>query len=129
MTQRENCAVPNKKLFGPMMGHISLSKTIIIIYIYICNIIFFICPSGLSLPLLSTELNLYIIIYYNIFLCQNCMLYIAKDVVSFQGAQLLVGRTHTRCSEVYVDIPLEPINFNDCAKISLPIGHVLNLLS
>ena len=26
---RENCAVPNKKLFGPMVCHISLSKTLI----------------------------------------------------------------------------------------------------
>ena len=26
MAQRENCAVPNKKLFGPMVRHISLSK-------------------------------------------------------------------------------------------------------
>ena len=38
------------------------------------------------------------------------MLYIAKDVVSFQGAQWLVGRTSTQCSEVYVDIPLGQIS-------------------
>ena len=29
LAQRENCAVPNKKLFGPMVCHISLSKTLI----------------------------------------------------------------------------------------------------
>ena len=28
MTQRENCAVLNKKLFGPMVRQISLSKTL-----------------------------------------------------------------------------------------------------
>ena len=28
LAQRENCAVPNKKLFGSMMCHISLSKTL-----------------------------------------------------------------------------------------------------
>ena len=28
LAQRENCAVPNKKLFGPMVHHMSLSKTL-----------------------------------------------------------------------------------------------------
>ena len=28
LAQRENCAVPNKKLFRPMMHHTSLSKTL-----------------------------------------------------------------------------------------------------
>ena len=30
LAQRENCTVQNKKLFGPMAHHMSLSKTIII---------------------------------------------------------------------------------------------------
>ena len=29
MPQRENCAMPNKKLFGPMVCHMSLSKALI----------------------------------------------------------------------------------------------------
>ena len=32
LAQRENCAVPNKKHFGPMMYHMSLSKTLIQLY-------------------------------------------------------------------------------------------------
>ena len=32
LAQRENCAVPNKKLFGPMVCHMSLSKTLIPIF-------------------------------------------------------------------------------------------------
>ena len=29
LAQRENCAVPNKKLFGPMVRHMSLSKPLV----------------------------------------------------------------------------------------------------
>ena len=29
LAQSENCAVPNKKLFGPMVCHMSLSKTLV----------------------------------------------------------------------------------------------------
>ena len=29
LAQRENCGVPNKKLFGPMVRHMSLSKTLV----------------------------------------------------------------------------------------------------
>ena len=29
LAQRENCAVPNKKLFGTMVHHMSLSKTLL----------------------------------------------------------------------------------------------------
>ena len=35
LAQRENCAVPNKKLFGPMVCHMSLSKILIYIYVLI----------------------------------------------------------------------------------------------
>ena len=34
LAQRENCAVPNKKLFRPMVHHMSLSKTLAITYNY-----------------------------------------------------------------------------------------------
>ena len=32
LAQRMNCAVPNKKLFGPMVHHMSLSITLIHMY-------------------------------------------------------------------------------------------------
>ena len=34
LAQRENCTVPNKKLFGPMVLHMSLSKTLMYMYMY-----------------------------------------------------------------------------------------------
>ena len=39
LTQRENYAVPNKKRFGPMVHHMSLSKTHVHVcmYMYICT--------------------------------------------------------------------------------------------
>ena len=38
LAQKENCAVPNKKLFGPMMCHMKLSKTLMCLlewYMYV----------------------------------------------------------------------------------------------
>ena len=34
LAQRKNCAVPNKKLFEPMVRHMSLSKTVVQTYTY-----------------------------------------------------------------------------------------------
>ena len=83
LAQRENCAVPNKELFGPMVRHISSSKTLMYIHVFVCvTVCMYVhtCVCMCSSMHVCTYMCLYVLqyvcMYIHVFVCVIVCMYV-----------------------------------------------------
>ena len=117
LARREKCAVPNKELFGPIVRHMSLSKTLM--YVYVCM---YVCMYSLYIHYMYMYICMHVCMYICIYIIYFGMLCVNTDVCTcvyvFMSIYVLGGKGKLAepLRQVVHNSNTNSVNFQSCHR-------------